>query len=86
VETFESISVGGLILLEVIRFLDRPMRLYNASSSECFGNTEGQPATESSSFKPRSPYAVAKAAAFGQVSNYREAYDMYACSGLLFNH
>jgi len=86
VETFESISVGVLNLLEAIRFLDRPMRLYNASSSECFGNTEGHPATENTSFKPRSPYAVAKAAAFWQVSNYREAYGMYACSGILFNH
>jgi GDPmannose 4,6-dehydratase len=86
VETFESISVGVLNLLEAIRFLERPTRLYNASSSECFGNTEGHPATESTSFQPRSPYAVAKAAAFWQVANHREAYGMYACSGLLFNH
>ena len=86
VETFESISVGVLNLLEAIRFLEKPIRLYNASSSECFGNTDGHPASELTPFKPRSPYAVAKSAAFWQVANYREAYGMYASSGLLFNH
>ncbi|MCF8057511.1 MAG: GDP-mannose 4,6-dehydratase [Desulfocapsa sp.] len=86
VETFESISVGVLNLLEAIRFLEKPTRIYNASSSECFGNTEGHPATESTPFRPRSPYAVAKSAAFWQVANHREAYGMHACSGLLFNH
>jgi len=86
VETFESVSLGALNLLEAIRFLGRPIRLYNASSSECFGNTEGRPATETTPFHPRSPYAVAKAAAFWQVANYREAYKMFACSGILFNH
>jgi GDPmannose 4,6-dehydratase len=86
VETFESISVAVLNLLEAIRFLDLPIRLYNASSSECFGNTNGEAATEETQFQPRSPYAVAKSAAFWQVSNYREAYRMFACSGILFNH
>ncbi len=86
VETFDSISIAVLNLLEVIRFLELPTRLYNACSSECFGNTEGEPATETTLFKPRSPYAVAKAAAFWQVDNYREAYGLFACSGLLFNH
>jgi len=86
VETFESISIAVLNLLEAIRFLDMPIRLYNASSSECFGNTKGEPASEKTLFQPRSPYAVAKAAAYWQVSNYREAYNLYACSGLLFNH
>ncbi len=86
VETFESVSVAVLNLLEAIRFLERPIRLYNASSSECFGNTEGHPANEITPFQPRSPYAVAKAAAFWQVANHREAYGMYSCSGLLFNH
>lgn len=85
-ETYESISVGTLNLLEAIRMLDMPVRFYNAGSSECFGNTDGQRATESTSFRPRSPYAVAKAAAFWQVANYREAYGIFACSGLLFNH
>lgn len=86
VETFESISVGVLNLLEALRILELPARLYNAGSSECFGNTGGEPATEETLFAPRSPYAVAKAAAFWQVANYREAYDLHACSGLLFNH
>jgi len=86
VETFESVSIGTLNLLEAIRFIGQPMKLYNACSSECFGNTEGLPATEETPFKPRSPYAVAKAAAFWQVANYREAYGIFACSGLLFNH
>jgi len=86
VETFESISVGTLNLLEAIRFIDEPMKLYNAGSSECFGNTEGLPADETTPFSPRSPYAVAKAAAFWEVANYREAYGIFACSGLLFNH
>lgn len=86
VETLESISVGTLNLLEVIRFLDFPVRFYNAGSSECFGNTLGEPADETTPFRPRSPYAVAKAAAFWEVANYREAYGLFACSGILFNH
>lgn len=86
VESFESISIGTLNLLESIRFLDIPIRLYNAGSSECFGNTNGIPANEKTPFRPRSPYAVAKAAAFWHMSNYREAYGLFACSGLLFNH
>lgn len=86
VETYESISIAVLNLLEVIRFLKLPTRLYNASSSECFGNTDNIAATESTPFHPRSPYAVAKAAAFWQVANYREAYNIFACSGILFNH
>jgi GDPmannose 4,6-dehydratase len=86
VETYESISIAVLNLLEAIRFLDSPIRIYNAGSSECFGNTNGEPATEKTPFIPRSPYAVAKAAASWQVANYREAYSMFACSGILFNH
>jgi GDPmannose 4,6-dehydratase len=86
VETLESISVGSLNLLEAVRFLDLPVRLYNAGSGECFGNTNGKAADEETPFRPRSPYAVAKAAAFWEVANYREAYGLYACSGILFNH
>lgn len=85
VETMESITLGTLNLLEAIRFIGAPIRLYNAGSSECFGET-GTPADETTPFRPRSPYAVAKAAAFWQVANYREAYDLFACSGILFNH
>lgn len=86
VETLESISVGTLNLLEAIRFLERPIKFYNAGSSECFGNTDGQPANEDTPFRPRSPYAVAKATAFWEVANYREAYNLFACTGILFNH
>jgi GDPmannose 4,6-dehydratase len=86
VESFESISIGTLNLLEAIRFLEAPIKIYNAGSSECFGNTDGHPADEQTPFRPRSPYAVAKAAAFWQMANYREAYGLFACSGLLFNH
>lgn len=86
VETFLSIGVGTLNLLEAVRFLGAPVRLYNASSSDCFGDTGGQPATEATPFSPRSPYAVAKAAAHFEVANYREAYRLFACSGILFNH
>ncbi len=86
VETLESISVGSLNLLEAIRFLELPVRLYNAGSGECFGNTNGVAADENTPFRPRSPYAVAKAAAFWEVANYREAYGLHACSGILFNH
>jgi GDPmannose 4,6-dehydratase len=85
-EALESIAYGTLNLLEAIRLLRRPVRFYNACSSECFGDIEGVPADERTPFRPRSPYAVAKAAAFWQVSSYREAYDLHACSGILFNH
>jgi len=86
VETLESITVGTLNILEVLRFLNLPVRFYNAGSSECFGDTGNSAADETTPFSPRSPYAVAKAAAFWEVANYREAYGLYACSGLLFNH
>lgn len=86
VETLESISIATLNLLEALRFTRLPARLYNACSSECFGDTGGIPATEETAFRPRSPYGVAKAAAFWQVANYREAYGLFACSGILFNH
>jgi GDPmannose 4,6-dehydratase len=86
VETLESISVGTLNLLEAIRFMKRPIRLYNAGSSECFGNTDGQPADENTPFRPRSPYAVAKATAFWEIANYRESYNLYSSTGILFNH
>jgi len=86
VETLESISIGTLNLLEAIRFTGGEMRLYSAGSSESFGDTGGQPADEDTAFKPRSPYAVAKATSFWEVANYREAYKLYACTGILFNH
>jgi GDPmannose 4,6-dehydratase len=84
-EAFESIAVGTLNVLEAIRRCGHPIRLYNASSSECFGDLSS-PATEITRFCPRSPYGVSKAAAFWQVVNYRSAYRLFACSGILFNH
>jgi GDPmannose 4,6-dehydratase len=86
VETMESIVIGTLNLLEAVRFLDPAIRFYNAGSSECFGDTGGAPADETTPFHPRSPYAVAKASAFWQVANYRDAYQLHASSGILFNH
>ena len=86
VETIESIALGTLNLLEAIRFVERPIRFYSAGSSECFGDTGSTPASETTPFRPRSPYAVAKACAHNLVANYREAYRMHACTGILFNH
>jgi GDPmannose 4,6-dehydratase len=85
-ETLESIMSGVLNLLEIIRLRGKFVKLYNAGSSECFGDTGGEPATESTPFRPRSPYAVAKASAHWLVSNYRESYGMHASTGILFNH
>lgn len=85
VETLESIAHGTLNLLEALRFLELPARFYNAGSGECFGESP-QPANEQTAFRPRSPYAVAKASAHWAVANYREAYGLYACTGILFNH
>lgn len=86
VEAMDSIAGGTLNLLEAIRFIGRPMRFYNAGSSECFGDTGDQAAAEETPFRPRSPYAVAKASAHWLVRNYREAYGLFACTGILFNH
>lgn len=86
VEAMESIGVATLNLLEVIRFVDPLIRFYNASSSDCFGDTGANAATEETQFRPRSPYGVAKATAHFLVQNYREAYNLYVCSGILFNH
>jgi GDPmannose 4,6-dehydratase len=86
VETLSSITLGTVNILEAIRFLAIDARFYNASSSECFGNTSQGPADESHPFHPRSPYGVGKAAAYWAVANYRESYNLFACSGILFNH
>lgn len=86
VETLESIATGTLNLLEAIRFLGGNIRFYNAGSSECFGDVGTVAADEETPFRPRSPYGVAKATAFWEVANYREAYGLFACSGILFNH
>lgn len=86
VETMESIVQGTLNILEAMRFVGGTPRFYNAGSSECFGDTGNIAANESTSFQPRSPYAVAKASAHWLVRNYRESYGLFACTGILFNH
>jgi GDPmannose 4,6-dehydratase len=85
-ETLQSIVNGTLNILEAIRTIGTPIRLYNSGSSESFGDTGGHPANELTAFRPRSPYGTAKAAAVWLVANYRDAYGLFACSGLLFNH
>ncbi len=87
VESMESISLGTLNMMEAIRFLSKKIRYYNAGSSECFGETTADtPADENTTFRPKSPYAVAKSSAHWQVATYREAYGLFACTGILFNH
>ena len=85
-ETFESIVTVTLNILEVIRMLESPVKFYNAGSSECFGNVLNEAADENTQFRPCSPYAVAKSSAYWLVSSYRSAYDLFACTGILFNH
>jgi GDPmannose 4,6-dehydratase len=86
VETIESITLGTLTLLQAIRATDPGIYLFDAGSTECFGDTGNEVANESSRFNPCSPYAVAKASANWLVANYREAYGMFACTGILSNH
>jgi GDPmannose 4,6-dehydratase len=86
VETIQSIALGTLNLLEAIRLSDLSIRFYNAGSTECFGDTGSDIANERTPFNPRSPYAVAKASAYWTVANYREAYGMFVCTGILSNH
>ncbi|MDG2087127.1 MAG: GDP-mannose 4,6-dehydratase [Arenicellaceae bacterium] len=86
VEHIPRVSVRALNLLEAVRFTNKPIQLYNVGSDECFGNTSGIPADEETPFRPRSPHAIAKSVAFWESSNYREAYDIFTCSGILFNH
>lgn len=86
VEAMESIAIGTLNILEAIRFVGQPIRFYNAGSSECFGDTGSEAADENTPFYPRSPYAVAKSSAHWLVQNYRDAYNLFGCTGILFNH
>jgi GDPmannose 4,6-dehydratase len=86
VEAMDSISVGTINLLEAVRFLGSGIKVYNATSSDCFGDTGTEAASERTAFQPRSPYAVAKAAAHWAAVNYRDAYGLFAANGILFNH
>ena len=84
--TVDTDALGTLRLLEAIRSSDKPIKFYQASSSEMYGKVLEIPQTEKTPFYPRSPYACAKVYSFWQTVNYREAYDMFACNGILFNH
>lgn len=86
--TANSDAVGALRILEAIRILklEKKTKFYQASTSELYGKVQEVPQTETTPFYPRSPYAVAKLYAFWITKNYREAYGMYACNGILFNH
>ncbi|MBF8262513.1 MAG: gmd [Parachlamydiales bacterium] len=79
-------GVGVLRLLDAIKTHNPKIRFYQASTSELFGKVQETPQTETTPFYPRSPYGVAKLYAYWMVVNYREAYEMYACNGILFNH
>ena len=85
-ETIQSITLGTLNMLEGCRMMDKKIKLYHAGSGECFGDTQGKPANEQTPFYPMSPYAVAKSSAHWLVNNYRDAYGLFACTGILFNH
>ncbi len=85
-ETIQSAVLGTLNVLESCRLLDYPIRLYHAGSSECFGDVNGEPANEKTILHPKSPYAVAKSSAYWLIDNYRDAYSLFACTGILFNH
>ncbi len=86
--TANSDAIGTLRVLEAIRILglEKKTRFYQASTSEMYGETQESPQTETTPFYPRSPYAVAKLYAYWITVNYREAYGIYACNGILFNH
>ena len=86
--TADAVGMGALRILEAIRIagLEKKTRYYQASTSELYGDVQEIPQTETTPFYPRSPYAVAKLYAYWITVNYREAYGIYACNGILFNH
>ncbi|WJV54605.1 GDP-mannose 4,6-dehydratase [Prodigiosinella aquatilis] len=86
VTTAEITGIGVLNLLEAIRIVNPKIRFYQASTSEMFGKVQAIPQTENTPFYPRSPYGVAKLYAHWMTINYRESYNIFACSGILFNH
>jgi len=84
--TVNTDALGTLRLLEAVRTMKKPARFYQASSSEMYGGAAEIPQTEKTPFYPRSPYGCAKVYSFWQTVNYREAYNLFACNGILFNH
>jgi len=79
-------ALGTLKILEAIRTLKKPCKFYQASTSELYGKVQETPQTEKTPFYPRSPYGVAKLYGYWITKNYRESYDLFACTGILFNH
>lgn len=86
VETLESIISGVINILESVMYINKSIKIYNASSSECFGDNQKEPCNELTSFRPKSPYGIAKASAHWLIDNYRQSYGIFACNGILFNH
>ncbi len=84
--TVDVDALGTLRILEAIRMVDKNIKYYQASSSEMYGKAKEFPQNEQTPFHPRSPYGCAKVFSFWQTVNYREAYGMFACNGILFNH
>jgi len=84
-ESFQSITLGTVNLLDAVRQIVPKARVFLAGSSECFGNT-AEPATEQTPFSPRSPYAISKISAHWTANIYREGYGLFVCTGFLFNH
>jgi GDPmannose 4,6-dehydratase len=84
--TVDTDALGTLRLLEAIRSMKKPAKFYQASSSEMYGKVSETPQTEKTPFYPRSPYGCAKVYSFWQTVNYREAYGLFTCNGILFNH
>ena len=86
ISTGDMTGLGVTRILEAIRQVDKKIRFYQASSSEMFGKVQSMPQNEATPFYPRSPYGVAKLYGHWMTINYRESYDMYCCSGILYNH
>jgi GDPmannose 4,6-dehydratase len=85
-ETIQSITLGTLNMLEGCRMMDKQIKLYHAGPGEYFGDTQGKPANEHTPFFSMSPYAVGKSSVYWLVNNYRDAYGLFACTRILFNH
>jgi GDPmannose 4,6-dehydratase len=86
ITTGEITGLGVTNILEAIKLVNKDIKFYQASTSEMFGKVQAMPQNEKTSFYPRSPYAIAKLYGHWMTVNYRESYDMFACSGILFNH
>ena len=86
IETTDATALGVVRVLEAARSANEPARVFQAGSSEMFGRVETSPQNEQTDFRPRNPYATSKVYGYWITSNYRERYDMFACTGIMFNH